>query len=311
MTGDVLSAAEYGDPVGAPIVALHGGRCTKKYWERTATEGIPQRRWICLDLRGHGDSVKSPPWTLAQLAEDVIATLDSLHATEVDVIGASLGGAVAFAVTRLAPSRVRSLVLVDPPVSTPDEYLSRPPFHAVQEADTIDEFLEPRISRLTPETQTWAKHEVQAMVERTESGHLRLRVKPETITALKRDISTNLPPRLGTFSGQALLLVSGISRLVTETGKQVLLSQLGNRLRVATFDDAGHNLLWDAFEGSVSEIARFLDDVDQSRRATSATDLLSDTRMSSVGDPRVRQRPPGKPSAAKQSGRGVLGGELI
>ena len=125
MTGSVLATAEYGRPDGPPVVALHGGGGAKERWERTATRVAPQRRWICPDLRGFGASVKSPPWTLEQFAQDVVSTLDSLRVERADLIGASFGGTVAFAVVRLVPARVRSVVVLDAVVSTPEEYLSR------------------------------------------------------------------------------------------------------------------------------------------------------------------------------------------
>jgi len=276
MTGTVLPTAEYGRPDGPPVVALHGLGGTKERWERTATEGVPQRRWICPDLRGHGASVKSPPWTLEQLAHDVVATLDSLQVEEADLIGASLGGAVAFAVTRLVPSRARSVVVADAAVSTPEEYLSRRLPAALYEAETIDQFVEPRISLLPPDTRDWAKREIMAGVERAASGRFHLGAAPELIAALRKNTSENLPPTLGKFAGHVLLLESGRSQNVTDAGKAALRSELGARFHTVTFADAGHNLLWEAFDETVSAIDQFLDDVDQDRRTRleSASDVL-------------------------------------
>jgi pimeloyl-ACP methyl ester carboxylesterase len=55
----------------------------------------------------------------------VVSTLESLRVESADLIGASFGGTVAFAVVRLVPARVRSVVVIDSVVSTPEEYLSR------------------------------------------------------------------------------------------------------------------------------------------------------------------------------------------
>jgi pimeloyl-ACP methyl ester carboxylesterase len=226
MTGSVLATAEYGRPDGPPIVALHGaaGPGSREGQERLVTECAPQRRWICPDLRGFGASVKSPPWTLDQHAQDIISTLDSRRVEMADLIGFSLGGAVAFAVVRLAPARVRSVVVLDAAVCTPEHYLSDRNFH-----DT-----------------------------------------PELIAALQKSTSENLPPNLGTFVGHVLVLAAGASTRhnVTETGKAALRSQLGPRLHVVTIAEAGHNLLRDAFDETVSEIRQFLNEVDQDRRTS-------------------------------------------
>ena len=218
MTGSVLATTEYGRPDGSPVVALHGAGGPWR-WEGTATACDPRRRWICPELRGFGASVKSPPGTLEQLAQDVVSTLDSLRVERADLIGASLGGGVAFVIARLVPARVRSVVVLDAAVCTPEEYLS----------------------------------------------HRDLRGVPELTAALQRSTSENLPPKLGQFAGRVLVLAAGASTKhnVTESGKAALRSELGPRLRVVTLSDARHNLLGDAFERTVSEIAQFLNDVDQ------------------------------------------------
>jgi pimeloyl-ACP methyl ester carboxylesterase len=166
-------------------------------------------------------SVKSPPWTIEQLARDVVATLDSLAVERADVIGASLGGAVAFTLARLAPARVRSVAVLDAAVCTPEHYLS----------------------------------------------HRSLDDVTEMTAALQKSTSENLPPDLGAFTGHALILGAGISTKhnVTESGKAALRSQLGTRLHAVTIADAGHNLLVDGFDETVSEIRLFLNQADKDR----------------------------------------------
>ena len=218
MTGSVLAISEYGDSDGPPVVMLHGSGGPRDR-ERLVTECAPQRRWICPHLRGFGASLKSPPWTLEQYAQDLAATLDSLQVERTDVIGASLGGSVALGFAELMPALVRSVVVLDAAVCTPEHYLSR---RTIEDA--------------TP-----------------------------TIAALQMSISENLPPSLKTFTGSVLILASGASTKhnVTESGTTALRSQLGPRLHVLTITDAGHDLLKDAFDDTVSEIRRFLENADR------------------------------------------------
>jgi len=220
VTGWVLATIEYGGAEGPPIVALHGGGGPGG-WERLVTESAPRRRWICPHLRGFGASVNSPPWTVEQYAQDVAATLDSLRVESVDLIGPSLGGTVAFAVARLVPARVRSLVVIDCSVCTPEEHQDR-----------------------------WGD----------------LRELPEPIAARRKSARANLPPTLGKFAGNVLLLESGLSHAVTESGKAALRAELGPRLRIVTIADAGHNVLGDAFDETASEIRNFLNNADHDRR---------------------------------------------
>ena len=270
MSGSVLATTEYGTPGGPPIVALHGALGTKERLERIGTEGLPERRWIAPDLRGFGDSVASPPWTIEQLAEDVLATLDELGVEEADVLGTSLGGSVAFAVARLAPSRVRSVVAVDSAVSLPEERRGRAPFEVAFEADTAEELLGNSGTSGTLEARDWARRAQLAAIERTPSGKFRRRMSPEAIAALRANLPALLPPTLGAFTGRVLLLASGQTTFVTEAGLAVLRAELAERLELVTFPAAGHAILTDAFDEAVSAVAAFLERVEQSRRLVEA-----------------------------------------
>jgi len=66
---------------------------------------------VSVSLRGHGGSRHSGrgPWSLEQLAQDVLAVLEALKLPAVHYVGNSMGGNVAFELLRLAPSRLRSL----------------------------------------------------------------------------------------------------------------------------------------------------------------------------------------------------------
>jgi lipase len=109
----VLHVHPFGPAGGAPLVALHGVKGYGGRWRRLAATG---RRVYGLDLRGHGLSPWDPPWTLEQHAADVVSTMDMLGLAAADVVGHSFGGAVGVYLARLAPERVRRLVLVDPAV---------------------------------------------------------------------------------------------------------------------------------------------------------------------------------------------------
>jgi pimeloyl-ACP methyl ester carboxylesterase len=232
---------------------------TKERFARIGTEGLPERRWIALDLRGFGDSVRSPPWTIPQCAEDVLATLDALGVEEADVLGTSLGGGVGFALARLAPSRVRSVVALDSAVSTAEEYRARRPYEPAFEAETLDELLG-SVSQAPPEAREWARRDALATIERTPDGRYRRRMSQEAIAAFRVSVLDNLPPDLGAFAGRVLLLRSGKTTFVTEAGLALLRAELGDRLEVLMFPESGHVILAHAFGEAVSAVAAFLDD---------------------------------------------------
>ncbi|MDJ0394488.1 3-oxoadipate enol-lactonase [Rhodococcus sp. G-MC3] len=68
---------------------------------------------LAVDLRGHGESpVPAGPYSIAELAGDVLAVLDSIDRDRVHLVGLSLGGAVAQWIAVHRPTRVQSLTLL-------------------------------------------------------------------------------------------------------------------------------------------------------------------------------------------------------
>ena len=74
-----------------------------------------QYRCIVPELWGHGDSDALPagPCTLATLARDHLALLDVLGIEEFVLVGHSIGGMWGVELARLAPARLKGLVLMD------------------------------------------------------------------------------------------------------------------------------------------------------------------------------------------------------
>jgi esterase len=71
---------------------------------------------IALDLRGHGRSGRAPSYSLSDFGTDVIALLDQLELTQVDLVGHSLGGFVALSVAAQQPQRIRRLLIEEAPI---------------------------------------------------------------------------------------------------------------------------------------------------------------------------------------------------
>ena len=67
-----------------------------------------------LDLPGHGGSAaRAGAYTMAGLAQDVVAVLDAAHVATVDYVGLSLGGMVGQALALAHPARLRSVMICD------------------------------------------------------------------------------------------------------------------------------------------------------------------------------------------------------
>ena len=101
------------DNANQPLLFLHGTGCDSSDWAGVI-EGLSQNlRCIALDFRGHGQStVPKRPFTLTDLADDVLHLTNYLGLQKFVIVGHSLGGMVAMAVARRSSSVV-GLVLLE------------------------------------------------------------------------------------------------------------------------------------------------------------------------------------------------------
>lgn len=99
---------------GPAVVLLHGFAGRLENMDRLAAALMPGSRVIRMDLRGFGESDRPHEASRygLNLANDVIALLDHLGERRADVVGFSLGAAVAAKVAARRPDRVRRLVLL-------------------------------------------------------------------------------------------------------------------------------------------------------------------------------------------------------
>jgi pimeloyl-ACP methyl ester carboxylesterase len=120
-------------PKGAPappLVLLHGVGADRGEWTLTAPLLARARRVVAPDLLGHGGTDKpSGPgvdYRIRLLADVVVEALEGMEGLgrPVDLLGHSLGGAVALDVARRFPRLVRRLVLVDAAGLPPREALA-------------------------------------------------------------------------------------------------------------------------------------------------------------------------------------------
>ncbi len=84
-------------------------------WEPQIQALLPHYRVIVPELWGHGASGPLPTGTqtIGDLAQQMLALLDALQIEECAVVGLSVGGMWAAELALMAPTRVRSLVLMD------------------------------------------------------------------------------------------------------------------------------------------------------------------------------------------------------
>jgi pimeloyl-ACP methyl ester carboxylesterase len=102
---------------GEPAVVLvHSLAGTAQQWSEQLRHVRQSRRAVAFDFRGHGQS--EPPnngdYTIAGMAADIAATVDSLRLDRFVLVGHSMGGGAALMYAGLHPEGVLGLMLIDP-----------------------------------------------------------------------------------------------------------------------------------------------------------------------------------------------------
>ncbi|MEM7059439.1 MAG: alpha/beta fold hydrolase [Pseudomonadota bacterium] len=112
--GDIKIAYVDEGPVKAPAVFMGHCFCADhRFWDPhlLACEGF---RTIRFDTRGHGKSGRSDgPYSLSQLAADVVGLMDHLGLQQAHYVGVSMGGMIGQTLAIEHPQRLHSLTLVN------------------------------------------------------------------------------------------------------------------------------------------------------------------------------------------------------
>jgi len=99
---------------GEPVVLLHGAFMTiTNNWAGWISELSKTRKVIAVEMQGHGRTADVPrDITYENLADDVAALLNYLKIPRADLIGYSMGGAVAMQCAIRHPDKVRRAVII-------------------------------------------------------------------------------------------------------------------------------------------------------------------------------------------------------
>lgn len=97
---------------GEPLVLVHGLAYDRAGWGRLPDLLAERFRVVLVDNRGVGESDAPPgPYTVAEMAADVVAVLDDARIDRTNLFGVSLGGYIAQELALTAPQRLERLIL--------------------------------------------------------------------------------------------------------------------------------------------------------------------------------------------------------
>lgn len=107
-----ISAVDFGNQQGSPMVLIHGMRDHALSMSSIAA-AFPEYHVVAMDLRGHGDSDNTGSYSMAQLVADLRALVDFFKLSCPVLVGHSLGGHIASKFAALYPEDVSRLILID------------------------------------------------------------------------------------------------------------------------------------------------------------------------------------------------------
>jgi lipase len=126
--GDVAIAVHEWRPERAqeldPILLAHATGFHARCWDQVIAH-LAGRRILAVDLRGHGQSGKRPPedgWRT--FGTDLARVAAALDLKDVVGVGHSMGGHAMVTAAALEPGRFRRLVLIDPVIVSPEDYVA-------------------------------------------------------------------------------------------------------------------------------------------------------------------------------------------
>lgn len=252
-----LHRHEWGEP-GAPlVVCLHGVASHGRHFARLAERLAPTHHVVALDLRGHGDSEREPPWSLDRHVADV---LESAPAGPAAWVGHSFGGRLAYEAAAAAPERVDRLVLLDPVILLPPHAGLDWAENARKERayDSFGEAIDRRYeeSALHDAPRELLETELRAHLVEGVDGRWRYRYCQSAVVTAYGEMSRE-PPPFAAVRIPTLLVLGEDSYLPYDHLLDAHRAALGDALVVERVP-GGHSVLWDALAETSAAIERFL-----------------------------------------------------
>jgi len=254
-----LNARHWGPPSGDPIVCVHGltqhGGIFEPLGRRLVEEG---HRVVSVDLRGHGDSGREPPWDTDTHVDDLLETVDAFGFERATWIGHSFGGRMIAALADRAFQRVARAVLLDPGLDVPPEYALKSAeidrldwsFGSVDAA--VNALLSSDSVVATPKevVTAYAMDDLRVGPD----GRLRFSHCPSAVVAAWSELARPAPP----IAAVPTLMVRPITSAIhNRADDRRYREALGSLLTMGVVPN-GHNMLWDSPAETTSVILEFL-----------------------------------------------------
>jgi esterase len=245
---------------GRRIVMLHGLLGSARNWRFVAAQLGKTCRADALDLRNHGESPHTPPFTLGDLVGDVEAWLEAnVHDGPVALMGHSLGGKTAMKLACKRPDLVGRLIVVD--ISTePAPRRWGPVFAAMMGIDlgTLKDRKDAEAQLEAKGVSDWALRKfLSSNLAVDESGRWKWKIGVESLNASAEDIVSRVLDEDARYSGPTLLIRGELS-LYAPLAEVPAMRAHFPLLRVETIPGAGHNVHIDSPHKFIDAVLGFM-----------------------------------------------------
>lgn len=245
---------------GVPILLIMGLGYPSDLWHRTRPVLSARYRTIALDNRGVGRSdAPLGPYSIAVMAEDACAVLDTVAVESAHIFGVSMGGMIAQEFALQYPQRVRSLILGCTQAGGP---------HALPAAPDVLMALmsQPNLtSDQAEEVFIPILYEAASPRERIEEDMAILRKWPPSPAAfaaqLQAIVGWEAYRRLPEIAAPTLVIHGDSDRLIPRRNGELIAAGIPTA-KLVVIPHAGHMLATDQPEATHRALAEFLAHVD-------------------------------------------------
>ena len=245
---------------GPPLFLIMGYRLSSLAWPSDFIEALAERFTVVLfDNRGTGASDKPTiGYEISNMARDVCGLMDHLEIRRANILGYSMGGAVAQEFVRQFPDRVSGLVLCATMSGGPRAVYAAPSVvRVMRELDGLKpEEIARRIWKITYAPGYLEKHRdlAEVQMQREIAAPTPLHAADLQFQAFAEfDCSKTL----ASIKAPTLVLTGDLDQLVSPRNSRFI-SSLIPQARLIVIPNCGHRLIWEATDECVGFITEFL-----------------------------------------------------
>lgn len=255
----VLNTRNWGEATPEGVVCIHGvgqhGGIFGELGEHLAERG---HAVTAVDLRGHGESGREPPWNVERHLGDLLETLDARGIRRAALVGHSFGGRVAAALAAAVSERIGRLALLEPGLQIPPDRalrgaeMDRLDWSFETPEGAVNALLGGSDAKATP--RAVAEDYVRDDIRQGPDGRYRFRFCPGAAVTAWSEMALPPPP----VAPVPTLIVRTEASLVGSGVEQRYRDELGAGLKVVAVPN-GHNVLWESPAETIAAVARFLE----------------------------------------------------